>query len=443
MKKSYALLGGAVLFGLTAFAAPKAVNTTADFVATAGEMTVNANGMTQVQKAPQKVAVADLLGIYKCRWTHWLLSGTDPYAGVCNPYVEAGSTATEVLISSLPQPAFDPIAANIDVEKGTMTIKAGQQIYYNESNGPLVLATCVVEWEDDEKKSGKWVDCEEIVGNITANGIVFEYQALMGQWVDLGNSYNFGFGNFIMTRENYFSFNASEWTLGGAKASFRDGWIAPLLNGYPSSYPAAQELDYYLNNQNRMRYAFANPYAASYWDPIYDELPEGATKDGHIVLNCHDVDCVLAEPLVNSGLYLAMTEGSDVGVPFYMYNQEGDKVCQKGYDTEELVDEYLAIGADPNEYLSFYKPETGDITVMNLQFGFGSQPVGGYTWNAAKENPPKALFKVLPNTGVEGIEMSEAGAVKYFNLQGIEVVNPAKGQLVIKKQGNKVEKVVM
>ena len=46
-------------------------------------------------------------------------------------------------------------------------------------------------------------------------------------------------------------------------------------------------------------------------------------------------------------------------------------------------------------------------------------------------------------TGVENIAVDENAPVKYFNLQGMEIVNPEKGQVVIKTQGKKATKVVV
>ena len=108
---------------------------------------------------------------------------------------------------------------------------------------------------------------------------------------------------------------------------------------------------------------------------------------------------------------------------------------------EDIHRKYLAVGADPSKFLSSYKD--GLFNLMNLEFGFGIRPNDALMWTAAEKNKPVAKITVK-QSGVDGIEIEGTeGAVKYFNMQGIEVINPAKGQLVIKKQGNKVEKVVM
>jgi len=44
---------------------------------------------------------------------------------------------------------------------------------------------------------------------------------------------------------------------------------------------------------------------------------------------------------------------------------------------------------------------------------------------------------------VLGDNNDENAPVEYFNLQGMKVNNPAAGQLVIRRQGNKVNKMII
>ena len=66
------------------------------------------------------------------------------------------------------------------------------------------------------------------------------------------------------------------------------------------------------------------------------------------------------------------------------------------------------------------------------------------TWYYANTN---GAFKVkLPETGAVGsiaVDNVNNAPVEYFNLQGQRVDNPAAGQLVVKRQGSKVEKVLV
>lgn len=440
--KSYVLLGGAVLFGLSAMASPKAVSNAAQFISVAEEMSTAEAVMTSApSKAPMKAvtSTADLEGIWKCQWKQWRLNGDDPYAGKCSPYILPGDAANEIYISSLPNGQFDPILAIVDFSKATITIKSGQQIYNHPELGPLVVKTAMPV-ENPEDGKFYWTDMNECTGNILEDGTLdFSNCSLMGEWTNKG-SYNFGFGNFAMTKANYFEFVASEWEEQSDKASYTDGWVAPLLQGYPSSYPQPQDVTYYVNKANRNLFAFANPYAGSYWDPI-NECPEGKTKEGFVVIDATVPECVLIRTLVASGLWMVMGNEGDPADMFYLYNNEGYKADVQGITAEDQAGEYLAVGADPSKFLSSYKD--GLFNLMNLEFGFGTRPNDALMWTAAEKNKPVAKITVK-QSGVDGIEIEGAeGAVKYFNMQGIEVINPAKGQLVIKKQGNKVEKVVM
>ena len=49
---------------------------------------------------------------------------------------------------------------------------------------------------------------------------------------------------------------------------------------------------------------------------------------------------------------------------------------------------------------------------------------------------------VADKSGVENIEAEDNAPVEYYNLQGVKVVNPENG-IFIKKQGNKVTKVIL
>lgn len=48
-------------------------------------------------------------------------------------------------------------------------------------------------------------------------------------------------------------------------------------------------------------------------------------------------------------------------------------------------------------------------------------------------------------SGVENIEavVDENAPVEYFNLQGVRVANPAEGGIYIRRQGNKVSKILV
>ncbi len=97
-----------------------------------------------------------------------------------------------------------------------------------------------------------------------------------------------------------------------------------------------------------------------------------------------------------------------------------------------VEDGYMTVNFGPNSVCLMW-PYAAD--------GSGIDPEGIYSTSNAKTSTLK--FK-LKSDGVENIigGIDENAPVEYYNLQGIRVNEPAKGQLVIKRQGNKAVKVV-
>lgn len=52
-------------------------------------------------------------------------------------------------------------------------------------------------------------------------------------------------------------------------------------------------------------------------------------------------------------------------------------------------------------------------------------------------------FTISAESGIENVIADENAPVEYFNLQGVKVENPAPGTLVVRRQGSKVEKVII
>ena len=109
---------------------------------------------------------------------------------------------------------------------------------------------------------------------------------------------------------------------------------------------------------------------------------------------------------------------------------EGHEVYYKLEETAANVATYAAEEG--------YTPYTGPITVS------GSQTLSYYAVNTAtgvKSATREIAFHIA--TGIEGVEVDAVnGVVEYFNLQGVKVEAPANG-LYIRRQGAKVEKVIV
>lgn len=93
--------------------------------------------------------------------------------------------------------------------------------------------------------------------------------------------------------------------------------------------------------------------------------------------------------------------------------------------------------------------ENGFNATVNIPISFPEGEVGKMYmlrsfYTAGKSDKPltSAYFKLL-NSGVDYIEAVDQDVpVRYFNLQGMEIKTPAKGQIVIMKQGDKTRKVI-
>lgn len=71
-----------------------------------------------------------------------------------------------------------------------------------------------------------------------------------------------------------------------------------------------------------------------------------------------------------------------------------------------------------------------------------------FTVGESKNGPQRIMYMIITyskagGSGVATIAVDENAPVKYFNLQGMEVVNPKAGSIVIRKQGSDVKKVVV
>ncbi len=91
--------------------------------------------------------------------------------------------------------------------------------------------------------------------------------------------------------------------------------------------------------------------------------------------------------------------------------------------------------------------EKGVITVQNWAFAYDYEPTygsqyAGYYWpdqcNSITVLTPKSDAINTIATDLENVN----APVEYYNIQGVRVANPAKGQLVIKRQGNKASKII-
>ena len=111
-----------------------------------------------------------------------------------------------------------------------------------------------------------------------------------------------------------------------------------------------------------------------------------------------------------------------------------------GFDQlARLIDECQNVGAP----LSVF--EDNKIEIVNQYFGTEDAPDGYYWWTAETAVRTPGLV-TLPEgfdySGISNIAADANAPVRYYNLQGVQIAAPVKGQLVIKTQGNKSMKFI-
>lgn len=235
------------------------------------------------------------------------------------------------------------------------------------------------------------------------------------------------------TRLNDFEFIEDEWQLLG-EADFEDAWF-PIFwdNGAPIiSVPV------YFNKTKSGNYLLYDPYGYG-----GDENPyvyyglNVSDKIGYLKFNLNDDECVLFEPMIYSIDLLADEEGNSE--PTYCFNNEGYQYYVNNASTSEIIAYCVQNDMD----VSRFNRRTNVVSINNAQFSFGISPSLAYTWDGYDMYG----FITLPANWEDGVDSvlgeTIAAPATYYNLQGVRVNNPEKGQLVIVKQGKTTKKIIL
>lgn len=151
-------------------------------------------------------------------------------------------------------------------------------------------------------------------------------------------------------------------------------------------------------------------------------------------------------------------EGEDAFVDgaYYMYdlvsNTTGE-VVDKAFMVTGTLDglEFQALGGGCVGFIDYSVADTAVINIEGIWGGvtdeedFGLMPVeiGEGLYSFFSDSKVELWGFSNPNSGISAVSKDENtnAPVEYYNLQGMKVANPAAGQVVIKKQGNKTSKI--
>lgn len=147
---------------------------------------------------------------------------------------------------------------------------------------------------------------------------------------------------------------------------------------------------------------------------------------------------------VSPDMYIDFTDPTNVSVPIVSTGINGG---QDGvYYYTSLNNNYDDPSKCPEaQRITLTKEDGNTIVTFPLKSMLFIAMGTGDAWYACEGVPSSLTFKTPSDSnGVEGIAIDNNNAkVEYFNLQGVRVENPAAGQLVIKRQGSEVSKMVV
>ncbi len=437
--KSYAMLALGFTFCITASAASGnvvSVMTPYQTAQAVSEMTID-NSQIVMKAEANKVAskltsIDDIVGDYE--WTFNNAFDDDEFGGMqlCNLSISLSDEKNTVLISGYKGLTW---TATVDVAASTMTIK--KQFAFTAEDGADVYLT-PFRWDvDDKGNATSFSEIDALVGTYEDGVISFNRIDLIGlpnpSKKDSFYGPLLGYEN-IMTNIPVAEIDMNEWNIIG-DAEYSDGWIAPLYYEKPGevfySVKVAQ------NKKDYNKVLLIDPYGAN---SPFAGVNLNKTAPGYIEMDKANPDVVVCTPRLYSG-YTDNKNGN-----YYNYNTEGYLYYLNGLSFDTILERLIAYDAES----SWYDPTTKTIYIYNCIFGTESDKTGTYTWIDGNQQPVvmESVIKLPSNwddsgAGVEGITVDENAPVKYFNLQGVEVANPEAGQLVIKKQGSKAEKMIV
>lgn len=269
------------------------------------------------------------------------------------------------------------------------------------------------------------------------------------KWVDYGFIWLIA---FVEAKPlEFFEFVSDEWVpIGNAK--FKDAWF-PIF--WPNADTPEYDVPLFCNRANHDRYMLLNPYGPNTpYGTFYEEL--GGTinlsnKQGYLVFDVSEPECVLFEPMVYS-ITIDMNEDPTMGewpVPLYCYNWEGYQYFINYYTTSEIIRSSYT----ENKELSFLDPDDPEgwfVGINNGQFSMYADGIDFLTpqwWmsfdqagNQIDAEMSGWIYFPKDYNSVESIGEESNEAPVYYNLQGVQVANPEKGQLLIVRKGNKSSK---
>lgn len=446
MKKFFSFMAVAVAGVLVASAAvqPQTATSAIDVTPQTVNKTVKmSTGDMKIARVGgvQKVAANrdECIGLYKVSYMHYLLNGNPkpPF----NVSITKGAGENDLIIENF---LISGMNLKATFNNGNIVIPE-QAVSTTLSDGQGGYVT----YEADFMGCDVTVDAEGNITNLNEGSEVIFYPAEGGGFVTVDELHGLSLRlsgttdryyllctGVMMTAPDFFVYDASEWEDHG-NAEFTDDFINKMFQGGPA-VTTPQSVPCKKKKTDDGWYLLENPYRCGEWAQ-YNQYAVQNNLNGYIVFNISNPEIVYTRPMTGCGLWVDESEDNDGSAmtEYYPYNREGQYIVTDGWDPLDAYDDLIGGRMTP----SSYDEATRTVLIQNVLFGDSSAPDG--TWWFGADNPITFTIVLPDPAGISDIEFNENAPVRYYNLQGVEVVNPVKGQLVIKTQGNKAQKVIV
>ncbi len=272
------------------------------------------------------------------------------------------------------------------------------------------------------------------IAGLGKNAFFFSQESIIGQ----GRGYALWYNIILCPIELYGSeeqqpveVDENEWTSLG-KGTFTDGYVYPIVDGERKTY----DVNVYKKNDSENVFMIKNPYGTG---TPYAQYNADANGNGYIIIDATNPDVVCVRPMTYSG----MTDEDNLEGRFYCSNEEGVQYFMDGSSYDDIK-EYFDYYTIP---MSTMKKNGNNVTI-DIKNGVFATTCDLFTYSVFKNQSgsdipcESALSFTIDPSGVNTIATENNGVKRFFNLQGVEVANPAAGEVVIVRENGKSSKVV-
>ena len=403
MKKFYTFALAALLGSSVSFAGQRQQATTLNVVNIKAQLVEKAEvkgEKSKLAKAPAKVAsIGELNGTYDWSFQNLLEGeGSDPEL-VITIDDEATGAAT---ISGFPQDF--KVKATVDMEKGTVSIANNQDLGADSYGDKNYFYLKPVNGTSIGKGAST---AAATVGTIDGTTITFP---TLDVWA-IGDPANETEGYWMMTYANKLTYQKEKVFYGKGTVS-GDMFFSPF-----GQTPASYAVDVYLNNEQGTELLVKDPlkglYAALSFEGVSPDMVIDATNPDNLLIPAFSLGINGGD---EDGIYYGMSVSA---------NQQDIANTPEESRSKLTKDEKTTVITIPAKGLFLWPSNTTSLYYANKA----------------------AVTITIENEqgGVNDIIADEENnaPVEFFNLQGQRVNNPAAGQLVIRRQGTKVAKVLV